>query len=120
MRKHLKSQEHAWKGLLESINDPRNRNLRIQLVGLIIVLITSVILNISSIELAVILICSAGVIALELMNNAIEELADFITREHHHSIRKVKDIAAAAVLIWALFSIIIGVLIFLPKLINLI
>ncbi len=52
----------------------------------------------------------------ELLNSAIECLADHVTLERHDTIKKVKDMAAAAVLVAALAALAVGLLIFLPKL----
>ena len=56
---------------------------------------------------------------MELMNTAIENFVDFVEPKYNEKVGKVKDIAAGAVLINALFSIIIGLIIFLPKIILL-
>jgi len=51
------------------------------------------------------------------VNTALEKLADVVQKDHHPEIKLVKDIAAGAVLILAVISAVIGVIIFLPKLI---
>ena len=61
--------------------------------------------------------CIAFVIAMEMLNTAIEKLCDVVHQEVHPGIKKVKDIAAGAVLISAIFSLITGLIIFLPKII---
>ena len=53
------------------------------------------------------------------MNTAIENFVDFVEPKYNEKVGKVKDIAAGAVLINALFSIIVGLIIFLPKIILL-
>ncbi len=65
----------------------------------------------------IILLVSALVFALEGMNTAIEMLCDEVTEERKESIRKVKDVAAGAVLIGAIFAAVVGVIIFYPYLI---
>jgi diacylglycerol kinase len=54
-----------------------------------------------------------------MMNTAIEEMTDLITTEHKKEAGVAKDVAAAAVLLSSLFSIIVAAIIFLPKLIQL-
>ena len=56
----------------------------------------------------------------ELLNSAVESLADYINPEWNDQIRKAKDYSAAAVLISAVISVIIGAIIFIPKISNLI
>ncbi|WP_046744495.1 diacylglycerol kinase family protein [Kordia zhangzhouensis] len=58
------------------------------------------------------------IIGLEGMNTAVEKIADFIHPEHHKKIGIIKDIAAGAVFIFAIAAIIIGLIIYLPKIIQ--
>jgi diacylglycerol kinase len=58
-----------------------------------------------------------GVIAMELINSSIEELADLYSREHNPRIKKIKDLGAGAVLVAAIAALIVGVIIFLPKMV---
>jgi diacylglycerol kinase len=59
------------------------------------------------------------VIAFEAINSAIENLADFVSPQEHHLIKKVKDLAAAGVLVSAISAAIVGLLIFIPRIIQL-
>ena len=61
------------------------------------------------------ILCFALVISMELINTAIENMADFISPEHDRRIGKIKDLAAAAVLFSALMALVVGLIIFLPK-----
>ena len=72
--------------------------------------------NISKTEWMVSLLCIALVLSLEAVNSAIEYLVDLASPDFHPLAKKSKDIAAAAVLIAAIFALIIGLLIFLPYL----
>ena len=83
----------------------------------IVVLMLSIVLNISAIEWIAVGFCIAFVIAMEMLNTAIEKLCDVVHRDIHPGIKKVKDIAAGAVLVSAIFSLITGLIIFLPKII---
>jgi diacylglycerol kinase (ATP) len=53
----------------------------------------------------------------EMINSAIELLGDLITSEHNEKIGRLKDIAAGAVLVSAVFSLIVATIIFLPRII---
>jgi diacylglycerol kinase len=55
---------------------------------------------------------------MELINTGIEYLCDFIHPEKHDAIKKIKDISAAAVLISSIISLVIGILVFLPKILD--
>lgn len=68
------------------------------------------------IEWIFILLCIGGVITLELINSSIENVVDLVTEETHPLAKKAKDMAAAAVFFFALVSVVIGCIIFIPKL----
>jgi diacylglycerol kinase len=85
-----------------------------------VALLFSIVLKISAIEWIAVGFCIAFVITMEMLNTAIEKLCDVVHKEMHPGIKKVKDIAAGAVLVAAFFSAITGAVIFLPKIINLI
>lgn len=58
------------------------------------------------------------VFILEIINTAIETLVDLYTEEYHHLAKVAKDTAAGAVMIAAIMSVCVGLIIFLPKIIN--
>ena len=70
-------------------------------------------------EWLVVVLCITVVLTLEMINTAIEKLCDVVQPDYHPQIKIIKDIAAGAVLIAALGSIIIGAIIFVPKIIAL-
>ena len=115
--KFIKSFAFAWKGLQYCFLT--QLNFRIHLMALLMVSILGGVLKINSIEWLFILGCSMLVLSLELMNTAIEKICDLITKDIHPVIKVVKDISAAVVLIAAIGSLFTGVIIFLPKLLNL-
>ena len=69
-------------------------------------------LSIAAIEWCILLLCIALVIGLELVNTALENLVDLVTRERNPLAGKVKDIAAGAVLVVSIITVIIGLIIF--------
>lgn len=81
-------------------------------------LLLSAILTISRTEALLLLIAMTLVWITEIINTAIEKTMDFISNERHPQIKLVKDLAAAAVLLSAVAALLIGALIFLPKLLN--
>lgn len=75
-------------------------------------------LSISRMEWVVI-ICLIGIVFIaELFNSAIERLGDSITSDSNEMIKKAKDLSAAAVLLAALISVLIGLIIFIPRFID--
>ena len=87
----------AVRGLAHALRS--ERSLRFQAVVLVLVLLALLWLRPSPGWWALAALASAGVIAAELLNTAIEELADHLHPELHPRIRVVKDCAAAAVLV---------------------
>ncbi|WP_340582351.1 diacylglycerol kinase family protein, partial [Staphylococcus aureus] len=85
------------------------------IVSAIIVILASYLTGLSRMEWYIVLLLIALMFALEMMNTAIERVVDLASPEIHPLAKQAKDIAAGAVLVFALFSAIIGLLIFLPK-----
>ncbi|HRG45847.1 MAG TPA: diacylglycerol kinase family protein [Leptospiraceae bacterium] len=115
--KRLKSFAFALNGLKILILE--EHNARIHLVAAILVVIAGILLKISNVEWFAIIFSIGLVFALETINSAIENLADFISPDKNDQIKKVKDLSAGAVLIGAMTALFIGVIVFIPKLITL-
>lgn len=114
----LKSFKVAFEGLKDALL--HERNFRIQVVVFGIVIIAGFVFHISRIEWLIILICAAIVLSAEIFNSAIEKLCNHVTPEINPLIKKIKDFSAAAVLLTAIISVIIGGIVFLPKIVALI
>ena len=77
------------------------------------------IFNISAIEWTVIVLCIGAVLAAESFNSAIETLSDRVSSSYDEAVKRTKDIAAGAVLLTAIAAATAGLIIFVPKIINL-
>lgn len=106
----------AWKGIMCACRS--ERHLRVHLLVFIGVVCASWITVLSPWEWVAILMVSALVISLELMNAAFEKALDHLHPGHHEMIGQAKDIAAGAVLVSVIFSVLVGMWIFLPKWIS--
>ena len=106
---------HAIEGISRSWNI--GRNFRIQVGCAVVSLVLCVLLNVQGWEWIVVLILIGGVLALETINSSIEKLCDLITMERDPKIKTIKDLSAGAVLIFSMISLVIGCLIFIPKVI---
>ena len=95
-------------------------NSRIHFLAAIIAIAMGIILKINHYEWSLLIIVIGIVFLTELLNSSLETLADFVNPEWNEKIRNVKDYAAAAVLISAIISVIVGALIFIPKILDLI
>ena len=110
MKKFIKSVGYAVNGIVAALKD--QRNLAIQSVIAIAVIAAGFYFGITSIEWCIILILIGTVLSLELMNSALEELVNLVTKEKHPLAGKVKDIAAGAVLVFSVIAGIVGIIIF--------
>jgi undecaprenol kinase/diacylglycerol kinase (ATP) len=115
MMKLIKSFVYAWNGIQSCFKS--EPNFRIHLIAAIVVVIFSLLFSISATEWIAVGFCIALVTAMEMINTAIEKLCNVVHKGQHPGIKKVKDIAAGAVLLSAVFSLITAAIIFLPKII---
>lgn len=95
------------------------RNGKIQLAATTVVIALAVGLKVNATEWQTVLLCVALVLCLEMMNTAIETLCNVVQEETHPKIKIVKDVAAGAVLLSCIISVIVAGFIFLPKCIKL-
>lgn len=96
----------------------KERNMKIHITAAVLVLVFSIWLGVSTTEFAILCLTVAMVICCELINTALEVLVDIIVDVYHPKAKIIKDVAAGAVFVSALFSIIIGGIILLEKLIH--
>ena len=115
--KFKKSFNHATDGIEYAIN--HERNLKIEIFMGILVSIAGFLFKISILEWLIIILVISMVICLELVNTSIERTVDLVTKEYKDLAKNAKDVAAGAVLIMSMFSVVVGIIIFLPKIIAL-
>ena len=113
LTKRITSFRYALNGLKILIKE--EHNARIHLLAACCVSIAGVVFQISAPEWLAIIFCIGWVFALELINSAIENTANVISKEKNETIKKIKDLSAGAVLVAAIASAVIGLIIFLPK-----
>lgn len=94
-------------------------NFKREIIIGILVLILSFVLKISKLEFIIILIVISLVLVCEIFNTAIEKTVDLCTNEYNELARIAKDVSAFAVLTMSFFSLVIGIIIFGSKIINL-
>ena len=108
------------KNCLEGINFviTNESNFKKEIVIGIIALLLSYILKISRIEFIIILIMIALVLTSEIINTSIEKVVDLYTKDYNNLAKIAKDVSAGSVLVMSIFSLLVGIIIFLPKIIN--
>jgi len=116
LKDRFESFKFAVNGLCSLFENEHNS--RIHLLAAIIAIAMGIILKINNIEWSLLVIVIGVVFLSELLNSSLESLADIINPEWNENIRKAKDYAAAAVLISAIISVIVGGIIFIPKILN--
>jgi diacylglycerol kinase len=117
LQDRFESIKFAFNGLCSLFRNEYNS--RIHLLAAIIAFVMGIILKINNIEWSLLVIVIGVVFLSELLNSSLESLADIIKPEWNEQIRRAKDYAAAAVLISAIISVIVGGLIFIPKILDL-
>ncbi len=110
----LKSISFAFAGIRELLI--REHNSRIHLAATVGVITAGIVFRVSTTEAAILATVTGAVWIAELFNTCIERIMDFIHPEEHPSIKFIKDLAAGAVLAAALTAVVVGLLIFIPKL----
>ena len=115
--KRLKSFTYAFNGLRVLLREEHNS--RIHLFATVCVVVAGFVFRISPIEWVAVVFAIGMVFTGEIFNSSIEDLADVVCPERDERIKKVKDLAAAAVLVSAIAALIIGLIVFIPKIIAL-
>lgn len=94
------------------------RNMKIHVFVMILVIIAGIVFKVSLLDWIILVIMFGLVISAELFNTAIETIVDMITMENNEKAKIAKDVAAGAVLVLAFASVIVGLIIFIPKIFN--
>jgi diacylglycerol kinase len=112
-----KSFGYAFEGLFAVIR--KERNMQIHCTVTVLVLIFGLLLGLSKMEWLICFLLFGLIMGLECVNTAVEAVVDLVTEEIHPKAKLAKDAAAGAVLIAAIFAAVIGLIIFVPKLLAL-
>lgn len=111
----IKSFKDAINGIINTV--PTERNLKIQFIAMICVIVVGLIVRLSFFEWIICIVLFGLVISAEMFNTALEETLDYINEEYDERIKFIKDASAGAVLVLAIVSVIAGLIIFIPKLV---
>ena len=94
------------------------QNILVHTLATILVVILGIVLNISQTEWLFVFLIIGLVVATELINTSIEAVVDLISPDEHPLAKIAKDTAASAVMVFAIVSVLIGIFIFVPKIIE--
>ena len=118
-REFTASFEFALTGIITAFKE--ERNMRKHLVSAILVVLAGLIFRVSATEWLFLLMAVFLVIALEIVNSAIENVVDLASNYHFSMLAKnAKDMAAGAVLVVSCYAVITGMIVFIPKIWHLI
>jgi diacylglycerol kinase len=109
--------KNAFNGFCQAVIN--ERNMRIHIVAAIMVIILGMLFKLDTPRWIAVIFAIGLVFLCELFNTAIELLTDMVTTEYSKQAKRVKDASAAAVLVSAVISVIIGIIVFLDPIIDL-
>ncbi len=116
MKKIRNSFKYAIEGIWTSFKT--ERNMKIHIFIMILAIIAGIILKINKSEWIICIILFAIVIGSELFNTSIETIVDMVMPEKNEKAKIAKDVSAGAVLVVAIGAAIIGLVIFVPRILN--
>jgi diacylglycerol kinase len=116
LNERSRSFKYAFAGIIHTFRT--QPNVWIHALAMIIVVFAGFLLKISLIEWTLVIIAIGVVITTEILNTAIEKLVDLVSPERQEKAGIVKDLSAAAVLIASFMALIIGCIIFIPKILH--
>lgn len=114
----LRSFGHAWRGLILAFKT--EQSFRLQIAAGLVVLVLVIIFPLRDWERVVLLLATAAVLVLELLNSTVERLVDLVKPRLHQYVKDIKDLMAAAVFVASFFALAIGTLVLWPYLNQLI
>ena len=104
-----RSFEHAYRGMISAVRT--QRNMRFHVVAAVVVLVASLLVGVSKLELAILVLTILVVFVTEMFNTAMEFVVDMVTSEYHPLAKLAKDISAGAVLVSSVGAVLVGYLI---------
>lgn len=104
-----RSFHHAYRGLLYAVST--QRNMRFHVVASAVVLVLSLFVGVSKLELAMLVLVITAVLVAEILNTALEFTVDLVTREYHPLAKLAKDVSAGAVLVTSVAALAVGYLV---------
>jgi len=105
---------HAFRGLWYALRT--QRNARVHVCVAILAILLGIVLHISAVEFAMVFVAITGVFIAEMFNTVFELCVDLASPEYHPHAKIAKDVAAGAVLLSAMLSVVIGLFVFGPHL----
>ncbi len=109
--------DHAWEGIVRAVRT--QRNMRFHALAAVAVVVAGVLLRVGVVEFVVLLLAISLVMAMELVNTAVEAVVDLASPDFHPLAKIAKDAAAGAVLVASIGAAIVGTVIFAGRIFDL-
>lgn len=113
IKRTMNSFKYAFNGLIDTYRT--EQSVWIYIPVALLVISAGFLLKISTFEWLIIILILGIILSLELINTALEAVVDLATDKYHPLAKKAKDTVSAAVLVFAITAVIIGLIIFIPK-----
>lgn len=113
LKKRIESFKFAFKGIYHFVKS--EPNVIIHLIAAVVAVAMGFFFDIQTWEWCMVIFVIGMVLSAEAFNTSIEYLTDLVSPDYHELAGKTKDVAAAAVLLTAISAAIIGLIIFLPR-----
>ena len=113
IKRTINSFKYAFNGLIDAYRT--EQSVWIYIPVSLLVILAGFLLKISTFEWLIIILILGIILSLELINTALEAVVDLATEKYHPLAKKAKDTVSAAVLVFAITAVIIGLIIFIPK-----
>lgn len=110
--------KNSTNGIIYAIKE--QKNLKIQILIAVIVVILSIVLQINKMEMLFVCFSISFVIFAEIVNTSIEKTVDLVTEEYNEKAKIAKDIAAGAVVIASINAVIVGIIVFFDEIIKIV
>ncbi|MDD5464656.1 MAG: diacylglycerol kinase family protein [Candidatus Moranbacteria bacterium] len=116
MKQFTRSLRHAFRGLAYALQN--EKNFQNELIVAVLVIIAMIYFEVIKGEAIVLLIVIMAVLIMELLNTAVERMVDILKPKIHPYAKLVKDLMAASVLLMSFLAIILGLIIFIPYIVQ--
>lgn len=116
LRARLRSFRFAWDGIASFFQ--REHNAWLHFMATVAVFTTALLVGVTKTELLALIFAIGLVWIAEMFNTCIERVMDFVSEQKHPEIKFIKDLAAGAVLTASVTALVIGAVVFIPKLIG--
>lgn len=112
--------KYAFRGILTSLKEEVSLVVHFIIAAIVIILASLLNKYLTTEDWAILIMLIGIIIGMELLNTAIENVVDMVSFKYNYNSKKIKDVAAAATLTTTIMAVVVGLLIFIPAIIDMI